>query len=290
LVADASRFFQDVPRLIEDLRPTVEAWQLVALREAGIVLLDRAGSLVQNPGRPPEDQVVEAGATALHAVFGFVTIFVLAFYWMVERPSIKRGLLRLVPAKRARDVNRVWTEIEEKLGGWVRGQIILMLAIGVMAGVGFAVLGLPNPILLAVFAALTEVIPIVGPVIGGAPAVLVALAIDPVLAIVTVIYIVIIQQIENHVLVPRVMGRSVGVSPLAVILGILIGSALYGLPGAFLAVPVAGAIQVILAYLLRTEDPEKSDEEAKEAARHVIESAAGQELVRPVPAGERPTS
>ena len=106
-------------------------------------------------------------------------MFVLAFYWLVERASIKRVILRTVPPQRARDVNTVWMEVEEKLGGWVRGQLILMLAIGVMATIGYFVLGLPNPILLGVVAGLFEIVPMVGPFLAFAPAVLVALADRP---------------------------------------------------------------------------------------------------------------
>jgi len=196
----------------------------------------------------------------------FFTVFVLAYYWLVERASIKRVILRTVPIRHARGVNTVWMEVEEKLGGWVRGQLLLMLAIGVMAAVGYFFLGLPNPILLGVVAGLFEIVPMIGPFLAFAPAVLVALATaDPTRALVVALYALIIQQIESNILVPRVMGRTVGVSPLTVLLGILVGTALAGLPGAFLAVPVAGALQVIFAHVLRTEDPSQS-EEHKDAA------------------------
>jgi predicted PurR-regulated permease PerM len=152
-------------------------------------------------------------------------------------------------------------EVEEKLGGWVRGQLILMLAIGVMATVGYFALGLPNPILLGVAAGLFEIIPMVGPFLAFAPAVLVALAaVDPTRALAVVGYALVIQQIESNILVPRVMRSTVGVSQLTVLLGILVGATLAGIPGAFLAVPIAGALQVILAHVLRSEDPSQSEE------------------------------
>ena len=156
-------------------------------------------------------------------------------------------------------------EVEEKLGGWVRGQLLLMLAIGFMAGIGYSVIGLPNPILLGVISGLFEIVPMVGPFLAFAPAVLVALAMDPGKAVVVAVYALVIQQIESNILVPRVMGRTVGVSPLTVILGILVGSVLAGLPGAFLAVPIAGAVQVILAHTLRAEDPSQAEEHRKVA-------------------------
>jgi predicted PurR-regulated permease PerM len=141
----------------------------------------------------------------------------------------------------------------------VRGQLLLMLAIGVMSGVGFWALGLPNPLALAVLAGLFEIVPLVGPILSAAPAILVALAIDPWKALVVAGYALLIQQIENNILVPRIMGRTVGINPLVVLIGILIGAALYGIPGAFLAVPVAGALQVILAHTLKAEDPAQTE-------------------------------
>jgi predicted PurR-regulated permease PerM len=185
--------------------------------------------------------------------------------------------LRTVPVRHARGVNTVWMEVEEKLGGWVRGQLLVMLAIGVMAGVGYFALGLPNPILLGVAAGLFEIIPMIGPFLAFAPAVLVALAvIDPSRAVAVMVYALVIQQIESNVLVPRVLGRTVGVSPLTVLLGILVGAALAGLPGAFLAVPLAGALQVVLAHVLRTEDPSQSEEH-----RDPVDRAAHQGTAQP---------
>src|SRR5215510_2685930 len=137
-------------------------------------------------------------------------------------------------------------EVEEKLGGWVRGRLLLMLAVGVMATLGYTVIGLPNAILLGVAAGLFEIVPMIGPFLAFAPAVLVALATNPPQAVAVLVFALVIQQIESNILVPRVMGRTVGISPLTVLLGILVGSVLAGLPGAFLAVPLAGALQVIL--------------------------------------------
>jgi predicted PurR-regulated permease PerM len=218
---------------------------------------------------------VAAGETAAHGLISFLTVFVLAFYWLVERATIKRALLRAVPVRHARSVNTVWLEVEDKLGGWVRGQLLLMLAIGVMAGVGYLLIGLPNPAILAVAAGLFEIVPMIGPVLAFTPAVLVALATDPSKALVVLVYAIIIQQIESQVLVPRVMRHAVGVSPLTVLLGILAGAALAGLAGAFLAVPLAAAAQVILAHVLRVEDPAQAEEHPTPRARAQAQSGGG---------------
>jgi predicted PurR-regulated permease PerM len=267
LMVEAGTFSDIFPDRLGTLRSGAATLQPAALRDAVLGGLDRMRETVQTPAAPAGDQIVAVGATAAQTIIGFVTVFVLAFYWLVERASIKRTILRIVPTHRARDVNTVWLEIEEKLGGWVRGQLILMLVVGILAGSTFFLVGLPNPIVLAVAAGLFEIIPMIGPFLAFTPAVLVALVTDPSKALIVVVSAIVIQQIEGNILVPRVMRHAVGVSPLTVLLGILIGSALYGLPGAFLAVPIAAGVQVILAHVLRVEDSSQAQEHGTSAER-----------------------
>jgi len=268
LAGQAGAFMETLPERLGTLRSY--ATQLPRpLQSMGVSAIDSALYSIQVPPTAGQEQLVEAGATALHTLLSVLSVFVLSFYWLIERASIKRIVLRVVPRNRARDVNTVWMEVEEKLGGWVRGQLILMLAIGTMATIGYWIIGLPNPFLLGVAAGLFEIVPMIGPFLAFAPAVLVALANSPGQAITVLIFALVIQQIESNVLVPRVMGRTVGVSPLTVLLGILVGSALAGLPGAFLAVPLAGALQVILAHTLRAEDPSQAEEHRDPVERAV---------------------
>ncbi len=274
LLTQAASFSETLPDRLQSLLPYAEQLQPRPVQAAAVSAIESAIQAVQSPQNPPQEQIVQAGATAAHTLLSFFTVFVLAYYWLVERPSIKRAILRTVPVRRARDVNTVWMEVEEKLGGWVRGQLILMLAVGVMATIGYFFLGLPNPVLLGVAAGLFEIVPMIGPFLAFAPAVLVALAaIDPTRALAVVGYALVIQQIESNILVPRVMGRTVGISSLTVLLGILVGGALAGLPGAFLAVPLAGALQVILAHTLRTEDPAQAEEHTDPVDRAVHQGA-----------------
>jgi predicted PurR-regulated permease PerM len=156
-------------------------------------------------------------------------------------------------------------------------------------------LALPNPVVLGVGAGLFEIVPMIGPFLAFAPAVLVALAVsDPTRALIVAGYALLIQQIESNVLVPRVMGRTVGVSPLTVVLGILLGGTLAGLPGAFVAVPLAGALQVILAHTLRSEDPSQAEEHRDPADRaaHQGKSRTGVEAASsgPINAPAGPTA
>ena len=258
LVEQSGAFLQNLPARLDALRMYTRGAP-PPVQQAAESAVAQGANAVANPTPPAGDQLLEAGLAAVHLIFDLIMVFVLAYYWLVERAAIRRVVLGVVPASRARDVNLLWVEVEQKLGGWVRGQLLLMLAIGVLSGLGYWVLGLPNPLLLAVLAGLFEIVPMVGPILSSAPAVLVALATDPLKALVVAGYALLIQQFENNVLVPRVMAHTVGISPLVVLVGILVGAALYGLPGAFLAVPVAGALQVILAHLLRTEDAEQAE-------------------------------
>ncbi len=261
VASQAAAFMTAMPDRLEVLRLDAVSLRPVLVANFAAGLIQSAEQAVRAPQQPGNDQIVEAGTTAAHTLLGLVTVFVLAFYWLVERASIKRVVLRAVPTRLARDVNTVWMEVEEKLGGWVRGQMILMLAIACMATVGYVLLGIPNPALLGAAAGLFELVPMIGPFLAFAPAVLVALVtVDGQHALLVVAYALVIQQIESNVLVPRIMGSTVGISPLTVLLALLVGGSLAGLPGAFLAVPIAAALQVILAHALHTEDPSQAEE------------------------------
>ena len=188
----------------------------------------------------------------LRTVFALVTVLVLAYFWIAERLTIRRLILSLIGSASRDRARAVWENVELKLGQWARGQLLLMLIIGVLAGVGYSVLGLPYALLLGVWAALTEIIPLFGPYLGALPAVLVALAQSPTLALAVVGYAVVVNLIEGNYLVPRIMQQTVGLSPLTVILALLAGGDLYGVLGALLAVPVAAGIQAAIQELILT--------------------------------------
>ena len=261
LLAQSGAFLQDLPGRLDTLRSYVAAAPR-PIQQAAETAIASGGQAAEGPSATSAEQLFEAGIAAAHTLFDMIMVFVLAFYWLVERDVIKSVVLRVVPGRQRRSVDTVWLEVEEKLGGWVRGELVLMVAIGLMSGVGYWVMGLPNPLLLAVLAGALEIVPMIGPILSSAPAVLVALAFDPVKALMVVGYALLVQQIENNILVPRVMGHTIGISPLVVLVGILVGAALYGIAGAFVAVPVAGALQVILAHAFDAEDAEQAETHA----------------------------
>ena len=125
-----------------------------------------------------------------------------------------------------------------------------MTSIGVLSSLGYLAIGLPYPLALGALAGLLEFVPMVGPTLGAIPAVIVALSISPQAALLVVVYSIVIQMAENHILVPRLMGRSVGVSPIMVILAVFTFSSLLGITGAFLAIPLAAILQVLMDHLV----------------------------------------
>lgn len=183
---------------------------------------------------------------ALASVISGVLVLVFTAYLLLDGPRMKTAVLVVLPpATRAR-VSRVLGEVQARFGGWVRGQLVLCVVAGVLAGLGTWALGLPYPLLLGLFAGVTMLIPMIGPALGAVPPVLLALVGPWERLLATVVVFVAIFQVEMNVVVPRVMARAVGLSPLLTIVAVAAGAALLGMAGALLAVPVAAALQVVV--------------------------------------------
>ena len=175
-------------------------------------------------------------------VINVLTTMVITFYFLLERKSIDK----YIPEK----WQLVISNIEFNLGSWLRGELLLMTVVGVMTYLGLLLLGVDSALPLAVLAGTLEIIPSFGPMISAIPAILVALTINPIIAIGTGALYWGVQLIENNLLVPRVMANALGVSPAVVLLGLMIGFRLNGPVGAILAVPILVVIRVILTDIM----------------------------------------
>ena len=223
--------------------------------------------------RSDADVVVEVGTTVAELVATLATLLTIVFLWLVERPRIQRYVLAFLPAVQRAGARSAWNDIELRLGLWVRGQLTLMATMGVMTGIAYTLLGVPGALLLALIAAVTEAIPIVGPLLGAIPAVLVAATVSPELALIVAGIYVVLQFVEGNVLVPIVMRNAVGISPLLILVSILIGAAAGGFVGAFLAVPVAASLEIVLQRLQAREEPVAQDPSSIETEEHSEEDA-----------------
>ena len=189
----------------------------------------------------------------LGGVVGVVTILILTFYLLVEAETILATFVRLFPRRRRSRVEAVSREITHKVSAWLGGQLLLAAIIGA-GGIGLGLLGVPYFYVLALVAAVGEVIPVVGPILAAVPGIAVAFGESRALALWVAGFYLLQQQVENHVLVPKLMERQVGVSAAAVIVALLIGSAVLGVIGAILAVPTAAIVQVLFQELVPGND------------------------------------
>ncbi len=184
-----------------------------------------------------------------------ITILFMAFYMLVQGPTLREGFLALFPRRDRARAADVIDQIGAKFGGWVRGQLLLGLIIGIAAGVGMAAIQMPYPYLLGIIAGVLELVPMLGPTLGSIPAIFLALFQPSWKLIFTIVWYLIIQQTEGNFIVPRVMRSAVGLSPLLTILALFIGGTLVGIAGALLAIPVAAALQVIVGEIVRRFRP-----------------------------------
>lgn len=188
-------------------------------------------------------------------VFTAFVLLLLAYHWMVSGTQFIISSLFFVKQDKRQNLVGIVQEIELKLTRYLVGQGVLSLSIAGLSLVVFLVLRLPNALLLALIAGLFEAIPMVGPILGAIPAVLVALSMSPITVIWMVVAAVLIQQIENNLLVPRIMNKMVGVNPFISILSISAFTSLYGIGGALMAIPLAAVIQLIFDHTLMQREP-----------------------------------
>lgn len=219
---------------------------------------------------PSPETETEAAATTMTQAFRYTrlviwTIFitigtlVISFYWTLEDQRAIRTLTLLLPLDRRDEAQEMIQTMQLKVGAFIRGQALLGVLIGLMSLIAYWLIGLPYVLVLALLAGLMEVVPYIGPLLGALPAFMLALSTDPTKAIWVVVATVIIQQIENTILLPRIMDRSVGVNSMVTLLSIAAFGSLFGLLGAILAIPMAAVIQMLLDRFLL--DPEALEQD-----------------------------
>ena len=199
---------------------------------------------------------------ALTGVFGLlgkvITILILPFYLLLESASLSKGALSLVSRENRARVDRIMRDVTVKVGAWLGGQLLLAAIIGITATIGFWLIGVPYFYVLGLIAAVGEMIPVVGPILAAVPAIALAATVSPQTALFTALYCWGQQFVENNFLVPRIMERQVGVSPVTIMISLLVGSTLLGFLGAILAVPTAAIVQVLVQEFLNNDQPEQA--------------------------------
>jgi predicted PurR-regulated permease PerM len=217
---------------------------------------DDLGDSFENDDQTFEEQLEtarELGLRVFHVAIIFVLAPIIAFYLLVDLPHIKAVVESLIPPGRQVEAHVVGRRLSRAIGGFFRGQLVVALIVGTMVSIGLAILDLPFWLLIGMIAGLFNMIPLIGPYIGGIPGVIIALTTrDTGTAIWVVVIMVIAQQIDNHFITPNVMQRVVKLHPAVVMLALLAGGTIGGFFGLLLAVPTAAVLKILVGHAWRT--------------------------------------
>ena len=203
------------------------------------------------------DNSFQTAQTVLSAALAFVTITLLTFFFLSQSVAMGEAASNLVPRRRRASVRRIAADAAAAVSGYVIGNLLVSVVAGVAAFVFLVIMGVPNPVVLALFVAFADLIPLVGATIGAAVSVIAAYLHSPTAGIAAIIFFVVYQQVENGVIYPSIMARKVNVNPLGILVSVLLGVELFGMLGALLAVPVSGALQVIVKAVRQEHNREQ---------------------------------
>lgn len=243
LVSQTGSFVTNIPEYINKIGlPTAFKDQI--LRQ----LLVSLGEL---PG-----QLAKTAASIFSDVLSVVTVLILSFYIQVSREKINKSIADFFGDEKSEKIIGTIREIEEKIGMWAKGELLLMIIVGTATYVGLTLLKVPYALPLGILAGLFEIVPMIGPFIAAIPAVVIAFSSSFVTGIATASLAFLIQQVENYVLVPKIMQKSAGVNPIITLIALSVGFRIQGVSGALIAIPIVVALYVLLKrYFKKQESP-----------------------------------
>jgi predicted PurR-regulated permease PerM len=207
----------------------------------------QAASQLSNQGTYLLNNAITILSETANVLLNLILILIISVYLVSDGGRMIRGAARVVPPAYRDQAWFFISSLDTVLGGYIRGQLFISALAGVLGGGGAAVLGVPYPLLIGIMTFILESIPVIGPMVAVVPAIAISLFFDPYwTTIILAVWFIVYQQIVTNVLGPRIMGMAVGIHPLEALLAVLIGFPLGGLLGAFLAVPVAGIIHILI--------------------------------------------
>ena len=245
LVEQVTNFATNLPEYIDNLaKRNDRIADYVRENDIADKLRESVGSSTSQIGGSLGTVVGVAGSV-LGKIFNALTVIVLTIYFSLSLRRAREGSLKLVPKTRRDRVRELADPILEKIGSYIGGNVAVSIVAGVVSFIFFAIAGVPFPVALALWVAIADLIPLVGATVGMVPAVIVAFFVGWPLGVATLVFFLIYQQIENYVIVPRVMTKAIDISPAAVLLAALIGGSLLGFVGALIALPFAAALKLL---------------------------------------------
>jgi predicted PurR-regulated permease PerM len=259
LIGQVRQLINDFPAIVE----STEAWLQDKIGLEIELLGPRAQEVVADLVGASSTQSILMGAFGMLELFAMVVLVLVGAFFLVHKPNeqLLTPLMRAVPQQRRPAFRRMFKLMGERLSAWLYGTFISMLAVGVLGVIAFYLLGTPYPLLLGVLMGVTDIIPIIGPWIGGAVAVVVTLFADPSKAIWVALAVLVIQEIESNVVRPVVMSGSAKLHPFVTLLALLFFGSIFGLLGAILALPLALAVGTIIQVLWVEQTLDAGDDE-----------------------------
>ncbi len=204
----------------------------------------------------PFGQVVRYGGWGIMVILQIAAIFIIAFFWTVESDLIKGSLIVLLPLNQREPARELIAAIEQRIGAYVAGQLTVNVIMGTLATIAYLIIGLPYAPLLGLIVGIMEFIPLIGPLIGMIPALIIGFSISPTTALWTVIAAIIIHQLESNFLSPRVMRSALGMRPMVTLLALAAFGSLFGVLGVIVALPLASVLQLLFdRYLVDAQAP-----------------------------------
>jgi predicted PurR-regulated permease PerM len=254
---------RELAAAIDDFPAYLQAFESraneIASRFGQRVSLDLRGSRIQGYLSDPANRETILNyvtglrsftSSVLHGVVVFVVGVIVAFYLLVDLPRLRRGALAVVPPRHRADLEELSGKIARAVGGFFRGQLLVALFVGVASSLALWMVGLPFWLLVGLVAGLFNLVPLIGPWIGGALAVVIALLNgEPVMALWAAVALVVVQQLDNHLISPNVMSRTVNIHPVVVILALLLGATFSGILGMLIAVPLVAAVKLCFMHV-----------------------------------------
>lgn len=245
----AGFFFLVVPLLVEQIKQLIEQLPVyidkIQAFRAHTPSIQRWIDSVSGALSGTVGNVVNLTVSFIGGLISFFTIIILTIYFLLDEKAFSSLGQNVISEEKVSDAIMVIKKVSVKLGNWLRGQMLLGLIIAILVYIGLSIMDVPYALTIAVISGVMEIIPIVGPFISGSIAALIAYPVSAILALVVIIFYLIIQQVENNLLVPKIMQKAIGLPPAIIIVGILVFGNLLGTIGALLAVPILGIIHVI---------------------------------------------
>lgn len=253
IIQELNKLSKSIPQLANELEQIVSH---IETRYSNYALPEAVKKGIDENIRHVEDEmvkVVKAGTATIFKLFSYILSFVIApvfaYYMLKDLVAIKSSFVLTIPRKYRSDVMAILRDIDEIISGFLRGHMAISAIVGSLTGLGMYIIGVDFSLIIGFIAAVAELIPYLGPLIAAVPAVSLALLVSKKTAVYAFIVILIVQQLENAVISPKILGSRLGLHPLVIIFAVLSGGELYGLAGLLLAVPVTAILKVIFRYV-----------------------------------------